>query len=439
MHRRRAVRRGPGVRRPTGAPRPPGCRSRRSPLRWYSSTSAPTSSPVSSAAHRSGAAGASTSTGPTSGRPLSSGHSTPPGSIMVPPARPTEGPVSQLNRRPSRSSWRPLAFEGRRVPDEPDPLGLRTIPTDRSPSPRRATWIVLLVVLVTGSACSRSPGAPDVAAEGQTLGSGRVRAPAPSARHRRPGGGDEAAPRRWSRPTGPSRKCPGPYDGPGRGGSGPAPGVDDPVGADSWEIRLARWVGGPDPRPDDDAAALDGLGRVVSLQADSPWPAANSARARSTDPRSRGLRAWGTAGGAQAALPDRRRHPEFIGVVASQQTCPTSCHRGSPPTSPPTSGSASLTATRSWRSATHRPPGVSTDVRLRAGSCRCKSKCPSGQPRPRWFLLWIMAVIIGRSRGGRAAQRPLRPGAPAHQHDDQPYGGPRPTAGPRRDRRQSRT
>ena len=39
-------------------------------------------------------------------------------------------------------------------PDEPDPLRLRTIPTDRSPSPRRATWIVLLVVLVTGSAAA---------------------------------------------------------------------------------------------------------------------------------------------------------------------------------------------------------------------------------------------------------------------------------------------
>lgn len=65
-------------------------------------------------------------------------------------------------------------------------------------------------------------------------------------------------------------------------------------------------------------------------------------------------------------------------------------------------------------------------------------RCPSGQPRPQLVPAVDHGRHRGRGRGGRAAQRPLRPGAPAHQRDDQPYGGPRPAAGPRRDRRRGR-
>ncbi|HPG14319.1 MAG TPA: hypothetical protein PK434_06510, partial [Microthrixaceae bacterium] len=206
-------------------------------------------------------------------------------------------------------------------PDEPDPLRLRTIPTDRSPSPRRATWIVLLVVLVTGSAAAAVAWRiADVAAEAKRTEAVEsvlrsierdtddlvVSMSGTSALVQADGTITQGALDRYA------------TDLAAVGQARPLVWMT-PVGADSWEVRLAAVGRGPDPRPDDDAAALDGLEAGRVLGADSSLAAAaNTARELGRPTLAR------VDSGRGARLVVLKPlyligdvDPEFIGVVAS--------------------------------------------------------------------------------------------------------------------------
>ncbi|HNG22868.1 MAG TPA: hypothetical protein PLC03_02800, partial [Microthrixaceae bacterium] len=284
-------------------------------------------------------------------------------------------------------------------PDEPDPLRLRTIPTDRSPSPRRATWIVLLVVLVTGSAAAAVAWRiADVAAEDKRSEAVEsvlrsierdtddlvVAMSGTSALVQADGTITQGALDRYA------------TDLAAVGQARPLVWMT-PVAADSWEIRLAAVGRGPDPRPDDDAAALDGLEAGRVLGADSPLAAAaNSARELGRPTLAR------VDSGRGARLVVLKPlyligdgEPEFIGVAASADL----------PGQLPSRVATDVPADVRFRVAdgdtvlavSDPPPtaGVTTDVAVagRILSVQVEDARPVNHDLS-WFLLWIMAVIV---------------------------------------------
>ena len=170
-----------------------------------------------------------------------------------------------------------------------------------------------------------------------------------------------------------------------------------PVAADSWEIRLAAVGRGPDPRPDDDAAALDGLEAGRVLGADSPLAAAaNTARELGRPTLAR------VDSGRGARLVVLKPlyligdgDPEFIGVAASADL----------PGQLPSRVATDVPADVRFRVAdgdtvlavSDPPPtaGVTTDVAVagRILSVQVEDARPVNHDLS-WFLLWIMAVIV---------------------------------------------
>ena len=170
-----------------------------------------------------------------------------------------------------------------------------------------------------------------------------------------------------------------------------------PVAADSWEIRLAAVGRGPDPRPDDDAAAPAGLEAGRGLGADSPLAAAaNTARELGRPTLAR------VDSGRGARLVVLKPlyligdgDPEFIGVAASADL----------PGQLPSRVATDVPADVRFRVAdgdtvlavSDPPPtaGVTTDVAVagRILSVQVEDARPVNHDLS-WFLLWIMAVIV---------------------------------------------